>query len=464
MSPDSPPLAPAAGAPSGPPGGRGHRALVAVAGVVAVAILAGLAVAWSGGGPEPSRSPSAGAPTGSATPTSPGASASTDAAEARAAAVRELLAARAAALLAGDRNAWLAYVDPTQPDFLAEQERIVERLADVPFSEWAYQLVGDGPPLPVDRKAALPEGSAIVRVRLTYTIEGTETRTNREQYLTVVPRGGRWLLAGDLDAEEQGLSTQRDLWDFGPVRLVRGERSTVLADRRSTSEQEVRRLAEEVDAAVEHVDEVWPLDWSRRPVVLLPRTQRDMATLIGGAGKGLAQIAAVTTGDHENGVSRGDRVVINPGAFGTLGADGRSVVLTHEMTHVATRASNVVSPPIWLSEGFADYVAYRATPVATAIVAGDIIDQVRAGSVPRRFPEQADFDAGEGDIAAAYESAWLACRMIARTYGERDLVRFYRAMTDSAGPGWPEEAEPALGVSAKALTRQWRGYLRQVAR
>jgi hypothetical protein len=215
---------------------------------------------------------------------------------------------------------------------------------------------------------------------------------------------------------------------------------------------------------VHDVDEVWDATWSRTPVFILPRDQKDMATLIGSDGKGLGQIAAVTTGSFESGLSRGDRVVINPDAWDTLGALGRQVVITHEMTHVAARSSSVQAVPIWLSEGFADYVAYRATPVPTAIVASDILDDVRDGDVPRRLPDDADFDAARGEVAGSYESAWLACRMIAERFGEKRLVRFYRAMSDSEGSGWPLETAKELGITRQQLVRDWKAYLREKAK
>lgn len=433
------------------------RLLSALAGLVALAVLGSVAFFWFAAAEEsppgtPASTPSAGRP-------SPG---PVDA-RSRDEALPVLLADRAAAVLRADSAGFLAHVDPLAADFAAAQRRLARRLAEVPFSAWSYRVIGEGPGLAEDLAAGLPEASSIVRVRLTYRLEGTTTDTDREQYLTVVPRGGRWLLAGDRDADPSGLETQRDVWDLGDVRVVRGDRSVVVGDVRSGGRPAMRRLAREADLAVADVDRVWAGEWSRRPVILLPASQQDMATVIGSDGKGLAQIAAVTTGAFDEGVSRGDRIVVNPATFGMLGTLGRRVVLSHEMTHVATRATGVVPVPIWLSEGFADYVAYEATSVPTAIVASDVLDDVRDGKGPDRLPEGAEFDAGTGDIAAAYEGAWLAARVIAERYGERRLVDFYVAMSDSAGPGWPEETVDVLGISSRRLERMWLAYVDNLA-
>ena len=98
----------------------------------------------------------------------------------------------------------------------------------------------------------------------------------------------------------------RDLWDLGPVRVRQGESAVVVADRRSVDRDEMRRLSTEADLAVSDVDRVWRADWSRQPLVLVPHSQRDMATLLGDDGTGLAQIAAVTTGSVAEGLTRGD--------------------------------------------------------------------------------------------------------------------------------------------------------------
>ena len=131
---------------------------------------------------------------------------------------------------------------------------------------------------------------------------------------------------------------------------------------------------------------VWKSKWSQRPVVIVPRTQADMALIVGTSAKGLEQIAAVTTGYSASGPTRGDRVVINPRAWRGLQDLGRRVVMSHEVTHLATRAVTYSTVPIWMSEGFADYVAYEAVDLPVRVIAEHVLDRVRAGKGPRSCP------------------------------------------------------------------------------
>lgn len=424
---------------------RSHARVIALI-VAAVLVAAGVAFVW---GDDAERGARTAKPNPSAHQTS-------NAVVQRGVGIGKLLERRARAVRDHDKAAFLALIDPTAEQFRAQQSELFDRLAPVPLSGWSYELAGDGPALPKDRSVQLPKGSTIARVRLDYRLEGSDSQVEREQYLTVVPRGGQWLLAGNTDAAASGLKTEPDIWDLGPVRVVRGKTSLVLGD---ASEKELQRLATEADRGVHDVGGVWQRDWSRHPVVVLPKSQNDMAVLIGNDGKGLSQIAAVTTGSFESGLSRGDRVVVNPEAWRTLGALGRRVVLAHEMTHLATRAITANDVPIWLSEGFADYVAYQAVEVPTNVVAGDVLDDVRAGKGPHQLPDDAAFDAARGDIAAAYEGAWLACRMIAERFGQQKLIALYVSYADSKSAPGSGDIKATLGISEGELVKQWRAYL-----
>jgi hypothetical protein len=196
----------------------------------------------------------------------------------------------------------------------------------------------------------------------------------------------------------------------------------------------------------------------------VPRTQADMALIVGTSAKGLEQIAAVTTGYSASGPTRGDRVVINPRAWRSLQKLGRRVVMSHEVTHLATRAVTYSSVPIWMSEGFADYVAYEAVDFPVRVIAAHVLELVRAGKGPTRLPGDTDFDASHGDVATAYESSWLAARLIADRYGERKLVRLYVSLADRDNGPADDDIRAVLGISEKKLVKDWRAYLKSLAR
>ncbi|MFP5335624.1 MAG: peptidase MA family metallohydrolase [Actinomycetes bacterium] len=368
-----------------------------------------------------------------------------------------LMAARSAAIRQRDRQSWLATVDPGSEEFAARQAAVFDNLAEVPLAEWRYEYAGDGPSLPAQRLAELGPDAWVARAVLVYRLEGPETgEVRREQYLTLVRRGEQWLVADDTDG-----GTSPDLWDLGPVQVSRGERSLALG---TAPEADLQRYAEETDHAATHVDTVWGTEWPRTVVVMVPATQEEMARLLlRPDDAGLEQIAAVTTGEvglDQAGTSA-DRVIINPAGFAQLGPLGRRVVLAHEITHVATRATTAEAVPIWLSEGFADYVAYAGTGVSTAVIAQDVLDRVRSGDGPVALPTSVDFDPRRGDIAPAYSGSWLAARLVAERWGEDALVALYRSV--ASGTPTSQALPEVLGVDEQTLTQEWLAYLEELA-
>ena len=117
--------------------------------------------------------------------------------------------------------------------------------------------------------------------------------------------------------------------------------------------------------------------------------------------------------------------------------------------------------PTWLLEGFADYVALDHVDLPVSDAASQVLARVRADGPPARLPGAHEFDSRSKVLGASYESAWLACRLIAETYGEARLIAFYRA-ADRAG-----STDAAFGrlldTDQPAFTRAWRDYLRRLA-
>ena len=112
-------------------------------------------------------------------------------------------------------------------------------------------------------------------------------------------------------------------------------------------------------------------------------------------------------------------------------------------------------------EGFADYVALRDVHLPLSTTAGGIIGQVRHGGAPHHLPGPAEFDTTTTHLGATYESAWLACRLLARHAGEGALVNVYDDVL--TGQSLDEALHDDVGFGTRELTRRWTGLLQHLA-
>ncbi|MEU1192643.1 hypothetical protein [Streptomyces sp. NPDC005859] len=321
----------------------------------------------------------------------------------------------------------------------------------VPWAAWSYRVTA------VRRSGDIATADA----ELSYRVEGYDKApVTAARTLRLVRDGsGRWSVTSDRPAGKTG----EQLWDQGTVSVVRGGHSLVLGV--GQSGERLRSFAELADDAVPAVSAAWGTDWAGHVVVLVPKSLAGMARLLGSPASSYRGIAAVTTGETGGGArTPADRIIVNPDAYGMLGRVGRQVVLTHETTHVATRAHTGAATPLWLSEGYADWVGYRDTGRTPAEAAPELQHAVAGGTVPEALPDDGDFGfSGEADrLAKAYEGGWLACRMIAERWGEVKLDAFYRAVgAHEKRAGAVEGAlKSVLGTSVAEFTGDWQAYLR----
>jgi hypothetical protein len=148
----------------------------------------------------------------------------------------------------------------------------------------------------------------------------------------------------------------------------------------------------------------------------------------------------------------------------SLSALGREIVLRHEVTHLATAAPMTPGVPLWLEEGFAEYVGYLGSGVPTDEALSELVSAVGAGRAPRHLPAPTAFSGSQVDVA--YESADLACRYLAATYGRDALVRIYRLTVAGSGT-----ATANLDAALRAVTGQdtaafetaWRSRMSRLA-
>lgn len=354
--------------------------------------------------------------------------------------VQHLLDRRSAALLGHDETAYAATGARTE----------YTRLRALPLASWTYQVT-----------AVHHTGSgATADAELSYRVAGYDRAPVDALRTLTLDRtaDGKWYVTTDEPAEDAG----QQLWDQGPVTAVQGAHSLVLGTGRTPAD--LRAYAGLADRAVPAVTRAWGTDWTRRVVVLVPRSLDGMAGLLGSPAADYRGIAAVTTGEAGgSGRAPADRVVVNPDAYAVLGDLGKQVVLTHETTHVATRAHTTAATPLWLSEGYADWIGYLGTGRTPTEVAPELTRAVRNGHAPAALPADKDFGftSDPTKLAQAYESGWLACRMIADRWGPARLDAFYRAV--GAHPQRAGAVESALkqvlGTTAQAFTGQWRAYV-----
>jgi len=385
---------------------------------------------------------------------------------ARNTAIRQLLAMRSDAVLHHNRAEWASVLDPKSRAFRRRQLATFDNLRQVPLASWSYSLDTTATQATTNRLLRYHAPVfAPMHFTLRYRLSGFDKRpTSLLQYPTFVRRGSRWFLASLSDFASAGQQSALDLWDFGPVAVYRQPRVLVLGH--PDNIEVMHEVASEVAADIPRVTAVWGSHWAQRAVVLVPDTQAELARVVADAGD-LTNIAAVATAEVQLGTGRpdpvGDRVGINPRNWPKLSPLGRQIVLTHELTHVATRAVTSGSTPTWLAEGFADYVGYLGSGVPTPFVAQDLGSAVRAGRVPSTLPRNGEFDGASKQLSQAYEGAWLACRLIVQRFGQPALVRFYRVV-GRAGERPSVAVADALQRMFKLTPREflaeWHGFLR----
>jgi hypothetical protein len=177
----------------------------------------------------------------------------------------------------------------------------------------------------------------------------------------------------------------------------------------------------------------------------------------------MSQIAALSSSSVESGPGGkvlGNRIVVNSTLLAPYPRPALQNVVTHEMTHVATRTLTAV--PLFLAEGFAEYTAlrpFRSYPPRLTRPA--LAERVRAGRFDGRLPSARELRGRDGQVA--YDEASSFCLWVVERYGEDRLRALYRAFA-GAGPRTTEELDrvfrEVLGVSRRTAEARWAAWVR----
>ena len=292
-------------------------------------------------------------------------------------------------------------------------------------------------------------------VNVTWGLTGLDATSSHSEVLyRFSDRDGRPAISGVARVP----NGREPIWLLPGLEVRRSSRTLVAATDAATARRVQRLLTEAVGA----VTRVLP-GWHGDLVAYAPGSQRQFDSLVDaepGAYRGIAAVTTVVDGSLDG--SAPTAIVLNPQVFGSLGPLGAHVVVAHEATHAATHAA-AVSMPLWVAEGFADYVGIGSVHVPISVAAAAALRVVRRSGPPSALPADAAFAVSGAGLEASYEEAWLATSLIAKTYGQPRLVAFYRLV--EAHPDALEAAfEDVLQTSQPAFTRAWRSYLQGLAR
>lgn len=316
-------------------------------------------------------------------------------------------------------------------------------------------LAESGTPLSGRERRTYGDDAWVADAQVSWQVRGVD-RTPAVLTLPVV-------LAPDADGDEQAVagfdvadSDRTPLWLLTRLSVVRTPRTVVAAPDRGGAEA-LSALAVVASTSVRRVVPAWT-------GTLFVQEAADQRTFQLAAGLPAQQARAVagvtTTADGAGDPDSPGQVFTNPRLFDPLSREGKQIVVSHEAAHVAL-GSATASTPLWLSEGIADYVALRGSELSTDRLANQILTMVREDGAPRSLPGPSAFDGSDRRIGAWYEASWLAARLLAETYGDDALFRFYRVVARTG------RAEPAfrtvLGTTQPAFVRAWRAYLVDLA-
>jgi hypothetical protein len=371
--------------------------------------------------------------------------------------IERLLAKRAGAVVKGDRAAFLATVDKRQTAWYRQQATLFANMRTVPFSAFAYRL-GATRSSGLLRKRYHADQAYLGQVQARYRFQHQDASPVLARYTyAFVHTGTGWRIAGKGSTGTRSRDDV-DIWDGGPVRTARSARTLVVYH---LGQQDLaRRLLGVADRAYAQVGAAWTGHWERKAVILVPRDQHEAERLVGA--RDPSRVAAVASSSVDSDAADrvlGNRIVVNTSNVARYGTLDLQVLVTHEMTHVATRTLGD-DVPLLLVEGFADYAALKPVPYGFPVTRHNLWLRVRSGRFDGHLPDDGQFRGPDAPVA--YDEGSAFCLWVADTYGAAKLQALYREL--ASGPGSAGELDDGLrqvlGVSRRAAERRWAAWVR----
>lgn len=288
-------------------------------------------------------------------------------------------------------------------------------------------------------------------VAVTWRIDGFDRASSRAEVPVSFADGGRTISAVGADANRV------PLWLTGPLVVRRVPGVLVVGSGDAADVDTYARRARRAVAATRPV-----LGSGDGLVVEVPADGVELHRALGAAPGAYDAIAAVTAPVDGSTAPRSPvHVFVNRSVYDGLDPVAAQVVMTHEAVHAVTGAALVQGAPLWLVEGFADYIALRDVTLPVSRTAAQVIRQVRRDGLPDALPADSEFDAGASHLGTLYESAWQVVVTLAEQGGADAVVAFYRDVLD--GTALDAAMRRHFAWTTADLTAAWRSRLAVLA-
>lgn len=421
-----------------------------------------------------------GAPSGPPAPGTPAPQAADAVTPAELAALAET---RSKALADGDEDAFLAALDPGTPGLVAEQRRLFRNLRPIPFDEAAYRVTatrlgpGPGDPLTVD-------------VSFDHRITQADTATVGEGYRWTVTRPApgaapRITSITGTPYEGAGYRYARDYpapWDRAQLTVARRPHVVVLAEQALADRAEPLADAAEQAAAADLAAYAGPRGTAPGFVLVPVADRAAFYELYGGRAdqhgdeSGLTYALRTSPTGNSATTARpgataqfgGARIVLDVTSGYFTGGDATRTgdLLRHEMAHalITPLRSDLAgqNQPVWVVEGFADWLAFRTERDRLTAQFGEAHTYLRTGRFSGTLPTDADlYQADPVGNAASYQFAHLAMLRIEQTSGTAAVFRFAAAVYANPSADAVDRAlHDATGLDRAAFEADWAQYVK----
>lgn len=258
-----------------------------------------------------------------------------------------------------DRDGFMSSVaDDADGEFIEREGRSFDNGVLLGVVDWTEELstpvVDLTPPGTADRRLVL----AVTR---RWRVDGIDTWPRASTViLTFGPTASGWVVVADDALDGIGLGSDRELWEIDDVDIVRRDRVVVVGTAGRSRLEDVAGVT--VDALA-RFDDLWSPEWDRQwagsVMVVVPSGVQEVENLLRPTSD-VSRFVAFTTLD----VERGDdgwsvvspRIVTQESNFSRRSRERQVEIMVHELAHVASVRASGPATPLWLHEGFAEWL------------------------------------------------------------------------------------------------------------